>query len=208
MTARQINDLLEEVGDNAPRLDPQSLASAARLGATRRRRQRLIAIPAGLAVVVVIVATAVLSRSTDPAPDAPGGTQPTAAATSAPAAIDGQSVGGSYTCCSIADVTQPAHPGSTFRVHWIKPDPPITYPVNLTAELVGPYTTVDAAKAEGAAHHYRATLVAVEPPYTTAPVSIIHVPASATPGYYNLVTGGNYDEASGSGGTTTVRITR
>ncbi|HSF27153.1 MAG TPA: hypothetical protein VLC50_06495 [Actinomycetes bacterium] len=97
-----------------------------------------------------------------------------------------------YTCCQASDIERPWHPGDLFVLHWISEALPMTEarpptPVMLTAELAGPFKTVDRLKtATTAAPFAQATSARTTTHGGKALTSTILIPADAAPGLYRL----------------------
>jgi hypothetical protein len=102
--------------------------------------------------------------------------------------------GPTYTCCEAADINRIYKPGETLTVHWIvvPATGAVSSPtqVELRARLSGPYTTVDNLKAtpDNASPAVTARPVRPSGQLGEQPVSVIPIPPTAAPGYYNLVT--------------------
>ena len=162
MSAHDLHVLLDSACDRAPQLDAAAIAHQAQNTAVRRRRRRLVALPA-LAVVAVVVATGTYTgldnRSTG-APGSPNGViKP-----------GGPHTGGFYsftsatpttwTCCTAADIAQPVHPGGTFTLHFVPYQLGAANAVGRTqvleVTLTGPYPDVVTLKAH--ALHDKAAL--------------------------------------------------
>ncbi|MGY4909168.1 hypothetical protein [Micromonospora aurantiaca (nom. illeg.)] len=96
-----------------------------------------------------------------------------------------------YTCCADLDVDKPYHPGQTLSVQWTV-EPGSTSPqVELTAQLTGPYGTVDDLKAASAGPGLVTfTATPIQPTGTPGerPASTIVIGPDAKPGFYDLVT--------------------
>jgi hypothetical protein len=101
-----------------------------------------------------------------------------------------------YSCCSGGFGTVNYHPGQTVKVDWIrtglrKSDAASTTIV-LSAKASGPFPTIAAAQAAstGASKLGRtiflATTLHVSDEKIESPVSLLHVPAGARPGFYEL----------------------
>lgn len=198
MTTHQINELLEIAGEGAPRIDAQRLAGAARAAATRRRRVRIAAVPT---VAVAITAGAIALTMTQPGSAAkqPGSGSPSTTASVTRGVI--------YTCCSAEDVSQRVRPGGTFVVHWmVKPSSGDAEPQTLGARLTGPYSDVGSLKsgAGGVRPSFSATAIALGGAPGNAPVSLIHVPADAQPGIYQLITTTAFTVSHETGGGSAV----
>jgi len=102
-----------------------------------------------------------------------------------------------YTCCSASLTAKPWHPGQQVRVVWIEQRTTANRShlvATLTVVLTGPYRTVSALKTANRAGAKPDPRLAVAQEAqilsrpTRPPVSIIRIPAGATPGYYNLDT--------------------
>ncbi|MGC5051052.1 hypothetical protein ACLQ2S_06335 [Micromonospora sp. DT48] len=105
-----------------------------------------------------------------------------------------------YTCCETADIDRLYAPGQMFTLHWIVEEsgeqsttPP--RPVDLEAELTGPFATVEALKAamESSAGPagpatFKAETVRTSSEPGHRPVSTSAIPTDAGTGFYNLVT--------------------
>ncbi|GIJ23452.1 hypothetical protein [Micromonospora lutea] len=116
-----------------------------------------------------------------------------------------------YTCCETADIDRLYTPGQMFTLHWMvevsgeqSTAPP--RPVDLEAELTGPFSSVEELKAAlesstgpaGRAVFKAETVRASgEPGYR--PVSTIAIPTDAEAGFYNLTTTIVDDDHSTSG---------
>ena len=120
-------------------------------------------------------------------------------------------IGPAYTCCEAADVNRNYEPGDTLAIHWIvAPDELSTggpaREVELTARLTGPYATVSDLKqaTEGdKTGTGRSTFIA-EPIRPSGqpgeqPVSLVLIPPTAPPGFYNLTTAVSESGATVSG---------
>lgn len=120
--------------------------------------------------------------------------------------------GTAYTCCEAADVNSDYHPGQTLSVHWIVTPGTSSaggqnQQVELNAHLAGPYATVNDLKTSAApadkdlAGVSTFTAEPVRPSGRAGeqPVSLILIPPTATPGYYNLVTSVTEPGATASG---------
>ncbi|MER5607651.1 hypothetical protein AB0F93_07540 [Micromonospora tulbaghiae] len=113
-----------------------------------------------------------------------------------------------YTCCEDLDVDKPYHPGQTLTVRWTvhSSDEPgsTSQPVELAAQLTGPFGTVDDLKAASAAPGlvtFTATPVRPTGNPGERPASTIAIGPAAKPGFYDLVTsviGDGNTTASGS----------
>lgn len=117
-------------------------------------------------------------------------------------------MGPSYTCCEAADVNRDYRPGETLTIHWIvvpgEAGTPATQ-VELTARLTGPYATVTdlkTAASPGMGVAGASTFVAdpIRPSGQAGeqPVSVILIPPTAAPGFYNLIH--TVDQPGGSAG--------
>lgn len=197
MTMRQVNELLETASEQAPRVDVQQLAVAARLGATKRRRGRIVVGPTVVAVIAVAVVATVMTQSRS-TPTQPGSPVPSASAPAIRGVI--------YTCCSDSDVAQLVRPGGTFVVHWmVKPSAGDAQIQILGARLTGPYASVDALKSGSvSAPSYPATAITLSGAPGSAPVSVIHVPADAKPGLYQLISTTAFPVTHDTGGGSSV----
>jgi hypothetical protein len=102
--------------------------------------------------------------------------------------------GPTYTCCQAADINRTYQPGQTLTVHWIvvPASGGIGTPtqVELRARLTGPHTTVDNLKAtpDDTSPAFTAQPVRPSGQAGEQPVSLIPIPPTAAPGYYNLIT--------------------
>jgi hypothetical protein len=102
-----------------------------------------------------------------------------------------------YSCCSGGFGTVNYHPGETIKLDWI------TTPVRssgapaktvvLSATASGPFPTIAAAKKAISNSHpaagrtnFAATTLHVSDEKAASPVSLLHVPPSATKGFYEL----------------------
>jgi hypothetical protein len=121
--------------------------------------------------------------------------------------------GPTYRCCQAADINRTYHPGQTLTVHWIVVpatggDGSPGRQVELHASLAGPYATVSGLKATP---HDNATPTFTAPavhPFGSAgeqPLSLILIPPTAAPGYYNLITSVN-DRAGSVGGASVIQV--
>jgi hypothetical protein len=114
--------------------------------------------------------------------------------------------GPSFTCCEAADINRDYQPGDTLTLHWIVAPGKLgsgspTRELDLNAHLTGPYATVgDLKKANGRGEDLAAESTFTAKPIRPSgqpgeqPVSLILIPPTAAPGYYNLTT-----SVSGSG---------
>ena len=98
-----------------------------------------------------------------------------------------------YTCCSAGDIDAIRHPGDIIVIHWIAaPSDPLTNgpvtTVALTAGFAGPFATVSGLKASAGPSTVEAPVIVTTDQVGNPPVSIITIPKSAAPGYYNLTT--------------------
>ena len=102
-----------------------------------------------------------------------------------------------YSCCSASLVDTTYHPGEVMDVRWIRSvDSPATSPrviILLSARLSGPFASVEGLKSSMTAspHALRAVDVAslvrrVSNTSGASPVTRLRIPATASPGYYNL----------------------
>lgn len=102
-----------------------------------------------------------------------------------------------YSCCLAEDVNREYRPGETLTAHWIvsgnriNSGEPVPH-IELDAHLSGPFATIEELKASSAAD--RAVVAFAAEPVAPSglageqPVSVIAIPTTARPGYYNLVT--------------------
>ncbi|MFI7305412.1 hypothetical protein ACIBM8_19540 [Micromonospora aurantiaca] len=96
-----------------------------------------------------------------------------------------------YTCCEDLDVDKPYHPGQTLTVQWTVEPGSTSSQAELTAQLTGPYGTVDDLKAALAVPGlvtFTATPVRPAAGSGERPVSTIVIGPDAKPGFYDLVT--------------------
>jgi len=115
-----------------------------------------------------------------------------------------RSTGVSYTCCDESLVATSWHPGQQLRVAWTRtatvPAGQHFQAVTLSAVLTGPFSKATALKTTISQGHrgpltaQSAKLTISQDPPGSA-VSVIIIPASAPPGFYNLET----IESSGGG---------
>lgn len=117
-----------------------------------------------------------------------------------------------FNCCTAVDSQGPWRPGDTVDLGWIvgttvlpTDDPPRSRV--LTAELQGPYASVEALKGGAAA-----TTTLAAPPLTTddhnpaAPTSHITLPASFAPGFYNMVFAIDYGQGNSFSGASVLQL--
>lgn len=121
--------------------------------------------------------------------------------------------GPTYTCCEAADINRDHRPGQTLTVHWIVVPGKIstgspTHQVELNARLTGPYATVSDLKTaarddKNLAGDSTFTAEPIRPSGQAGeqPVSLILIPPTAAPGYYNLVTSVTEPAGTASGAT-------
>jgi hypothetical protein len=120
-----------------------------------------------------------------------------------------------YTCCEEADINRDYQPGQTLTVNWIVVPGKVgtgspAHQVELNARLAGPYATASDLKTTSDMNHAAGITFTAEPirPSGQAgeqPVSVIPIPPTAAPGYYNLVT--SVTETSGShGGASVIHV--
>lgn len=108
--------------------------------------------------------------------------------------------GTSYSCCEAADINRDYQPGDTLAIHWIvipgslRSDSP-TRELELNARLAGPYSTVsDLKDANGDGQDLAAGFTLTAAPVRPSgqpgeqPVSLVVIPLTAVPGFYNLTT--------------------
>jgi hypothetical protein len=122
-----------------------------------------------------------------------------------------------YSCCGGGFGTINYHPGETIKIDWVRTSlrssaaPAKT--VFLSASASGPFPTIAAAKKAFSGSHpalghtiFAATTLHVSDEKADSPVSLLHVPPSATTGFYELtikiVKGKN---SSGGGAIFTVK---
>jgi hypothetical protein len=112
-----------------------------------------------------------------------------------------------YTCCYGADFTRAYRPGETLSLHWQAvgtPGPGPVEGVELDADLTGPYATVpemkDARPGAGAAT-FKADPIRPTGLRGEQSISIITIPTTAAPGYYNLTTAMSGHGSAFSNGT-------
>jgi hypothetical protein len=110
----------------------------------------------------------------------------------------------SYTCCDASVVSTRWHPGQQLPVSWTRT---ATVPagqrfpaVTLSAVLTGPFSKTAALKAAISQGHRgslttRAAKITISRDPPASVISVITIPASAPPGFYNLET----SESSGGG---------
>jgi hypothetical protein len=118
-----------------------------------------------------------------------------------------------FTCCEAVDVDTVRHPGETFEIHWImnltpSPGTVTSTQVVLDTTLSSGYRTVEqlkSAEIKAPTALVRAASVITSDTATVAPVSVIAIPRTATPGLYNLTTSVNTDGAVSSG-SSVIRI--
>lgn len=106
--------------------------------------------------------------------------------------------GPTYTCCATGDIDRDYRAGETLTLHWIVvPGQPGGAPPNveLNVWLSGPYSSVTELKSAGAdasggpgGFMFKAEPVRPSGAAGEQPVSLIAIPPTAAPGYYNLVT--------------------
>jgi hypothetical protein len=102
-----------------------------------------------------------------------------------------------YSCCAGGFGTVNYHPGETLNVEWIstalrKSDAsPVT--IDLSVSASGPFSTIAALKKAFAGSHpalgrtnFSATTLHVSDEKKGSPVSVLHVPANAGKGYYEI----------------------
>jgi hypothetical protein len=100
-----------------------------------------------------------------------------------------------YTCCDALDVTRAYRPGDTLSLHWKVVGTPGRSPVQgfeLDADLTGPYATVrelkDSRSVGAGVSTFKADPIRPTGMPGEQPVSVITIPLTAVPGYYNLTT--------------------
>jgi hypothetical protein len=116
-----------------------------------------------------------------------------------------------YSCCGGGFGTVNYHPGETLKVAWIrnalrKSDAsPTTIELSMSAS--GPFPTIAAAQKVFTGSHpvlgrtkFSATTLNVSDEKIASPVSVLHVPANAGTGYYELTTKRVKGSASSTGG--------
>ena len=102
-----------------------------------------------------------------------------------------------FSCCGGGFGTVNYHPGQTIKLDWIttpvrSSGAPAKF-VTLSASAAGPFATIAAAKKAIAKAHpapgrtiFAATTLHVSDEKSASPVSLLHVPPSATKGFYEL----------------------
>jgi hypothetical protein len=116
-----------------------------------------------------------------------------------------------YSCCQPGTLVGPHQPGDALTVHWIVTGGGWSYqnssPVTLRATLAGSFDTAAAAKPDTTAR----TIATADPIHTTtaaggSPVSTIHIPTNAPPGYYDLRFSITMPGGGSSSGTSIIKV--
>ena len=111
-----------------------------------------------------------------------------------------------YSCCVATDIDLVRHPGDVLALHWIvteSTDGPgqASAPVTLSASLTGSFPDVTSLKRSPAAAKSLAAPVIHTTTWTGGtPTSWLQIPATATPGLYNLATQVSSGGATFAGG--------
>lgn len=149
-------------------------------------------------------------------------TGPTSA-TVAPSA-NGSPVTFAYSCCRTVLVDTVYHPGSAIRVQWTRstqaPSSAPALRITLSVALSGPFKSVELLKTSiGGPHPRKPPVTASAAPIRLSsevaanPVSVLRIPRSAAPGYYNLAFtaatgdhGGDGPSVDSLGGASIIRV--
>ena len=113
-----------------------------------------------------------------------------------------------FSCCFTNPDATVWHPGQQVPLDWTPEGGQATgdkmvAQVTLTAVLTGPYPTVHAASLGGPGHSSTAAtapVIKVSTVSLSGPVSVLTIPSSAAPGYYNLWTTAAAGGMSNGGG--------
>lgn len=116
-----------------------------------------------------------------------------------------------YSCCGGGFGTVNYHPGETIKLDWkrtaVRASSAPAKTVYLSASASGPFSTVAAAeKAFSGSHRvlghtiFASSKIHVSDQQAVSPVSLLHVPASATKGFYLLIFKVVKGKSSSSGG--------
>jgi hypothetical protein len=103
-----------------------------------------------------------------------------------------------YTCCEAADVNRNYEPGDTLAIHWVVATAEFSTggqrrEVELNVRLTGPYATVSDLKQEGdktGSGRFTFMAESIRPSGQPGeqPVSLVLIPLTAPPGFYDLTT--------------------
>lgn len=112
-----------------------------------------------------------------------------------------------YSCCSQEPDGTVWQPGQQIKLDWLpsggQPTGDLVAQVTLTAVLTGPYPTLHAASLGGPGDSRTiatAPIIKVSTVSLSGPISVLTIPRSATPGYYNLWTSAATETMSEGGG--------
>jgi hypothetical protein len=122
----------------------------------------------------------------------------------------------SYSCCTAYQVNTVYHPGGALKLQWIpKRDASNNYTattITLSASISGPFRSVTSLKTDFSRSHpklgvvnSKALTIRLSNRESAHPVSLIHIPANASKGFYELTTSIK-DGPVTSGGGSVIRI--